>query len=108
MNTIRCHVSHRKHSDGITVCAQRPLVGLHTWTDDSIGNGVYYACGDIGEYGTVWERLDATIVEYIDNDTIRQLLDVWCRDKVHMSVDDAQQRVDIDTLCTMAKLPTMI
>ncbi|EPZ47679.1 hypothetical protein [Alicyclobacillus acidoterrestris] len=108
METVRAHESSRPEGvakDAYTVvCAQRPLPGDIVWEGESVGNGVYYAAGDITRYSKVWEQLEAMQVEYMSNDDITGELNKWLA-KRNMTMDAALERVDMDTLCGMAKLP---
>lgn len=63
------------------VTAQRPLNGLKTWEDDSIGYGRYYAYGTIDQFKGVWEFLDAAIINQTTNDYIVKIINDYCNEE---------------------------
>ncbi|AZV43696.1 hypothetical protein BAOM_3087 [Peribacillus asahii] len=67
------------YSKGYTVvCAQRPLNGLQTWQGNSLGNGIYFAYGNMSDYAKGWEFLDASIVTIQTNEDIIKLITNMC------------------------------
>jgi hypothetical protein len=83
MNTININPLHPAYtelvqeaiSQGYTIaCAQRPLNGLKTWESSSIGNGNYYAYGNLNQFKSVWEFLDATIITIQTNEDIENII----------------------------------
>jgi hypothetical protein len=60
------------------VTAQRPLNGLKTWEDDSIGYGRYYAYGSLEQFENVWKFLDAAIIKITTNEDIENIIKAEC------------------------------
>jgi hypothetical protein len=104
MRTLYDHIKYRPANvTGTIVCAMRPLPGDYTWEGDSIGNGIYYAAGDIAEYGKVWEQLDAAIVEYLTDDDIVTM--VRTRLEQDGFTPEEIETIDINQACEIYKLP---
>ena len=78
------YTSHMKelHSQGYTiVCSQRSINGLESFTSESIGNGIYYNYGLLGEYYTeTWELLDASIIETYTNEYVLNQINQECKE----------------------------
>jgi hypothetical protein len=60
------------------VTAQRPLNGLKTWTNESIGYGMFYAYGSLEQFESAWEFLDAAIINPITNEDIENIIKAEC------------------------------
>lgn len=63
------------------VTSQRPLNGLKTWENDSIGYGRYYAYGSLQQFESVWNFLDAAIVKIITNEDIEKIISNYCNEE---------------------------
>ncbi len=100
MREILAHVETRQSDEGVIACAQRPLPGKHTWIAPSVGNGVYYAVGDLQEYEKVWEKLDATVITYMSDFDI--LFAVWDKSKKLNLPDD---KIPYDQICELIHVP---
>lgn len=106
MRTVYVHIGMKPQDvRGTVVCAMRPLPGDKTWEGDSVGNGVYYAVGDLHEYKKMWEYLDAAIVHYLTNEEITERVKAWLSQEVAMTLDEALEKVPMERLCDMAGLP---
>jgi hypothetical protein len=104
MRTLFDHVNNKPaHVTGTVVCAMRPLPGDHMWTAESIGNGVYYASGDVNEYGKTWTYLDAAIVQYLTDTDILAIIHERLEQDGITAEDIAG--IDINQLCDIYKLP---
>jgi hypothetical protein len=60
------------------VTTQRPLNGLKSWEDESIGYGRWFAYGSLEQYKENWEFLDARIVKLITNEDIESIIKEEC------------------------------
>jgi hypothetical protein len=107
MKTLYAHIGTKPSTiSRAIVCAQRPLCGDITWEGDSIGNGVYYASGDMSEYGAKWEGLDASIVTYLtDSDILASIRDNLKRDGI---APENAQRLPITKVCDIYRLPHVV
>lgn len=79
------------------VTAQRPLNGLKTWENDSIGYGRYFAYGTIDQFENVWKFLDAAVINITTNEDIENIIKLEC----------TKEGIDLDELLqenTMSEL----
>lgn len=61
------------------VTSQRPLNGLKSWEDETIGYGRWYAYGSLEQYREVWEYLDAKIIKLITNEDVENIIKIECQ-----------------------------
>jgi len=87
MKTVNINPKHKFYNELITegikqgytvVCSQRPLNGLKTWEYETIGNGRWYAYGSIEQFKSVWEYLDAAIINITTNEDIEKIIQSEC------------------------------
>jgi hypothetical protein len=60
------------------VTSQRPLNGLKSWEDDSIGYGRHFAYGSLEQFKTNWEFLDARIIKIVTNEDVENIIKAEC------------------------------
>jgi hypothetical protein len=91
-------VNEKEYNECYTVvCSQRPLNGIKTWEHETIGNGRYYAYGNMEQYENVWNYLDAAIINLTTNKDIESIIKNEC----------IKEGIDIDELLqenTMSEL----
>jgi hypothetical protein len=106
MKTININPLHPNYSpeiqEGLTqgyivVTAQRPLNGLKTWENESIGYGMFYAYGTLEQFESVWKFLDAAIVNPVTNEDIENIIKLEC-EKEGISFEELLQDNSISEL----------
>lgn len=106
MNYININPLHRLYSELIqeginkgytVVTSQRPLNGLKSWEDDSIGYGRWFAYGTLEQFRTNWEFLDARIVKIITNEEVESIIKLEC-EKEGLTLDEVLQDNTISEL----------